>query len=1094
LTVDRVRVVVDLWALLRGRAEVRSVVVSGPRLRVEDSPDFRERLQRLTARLQRLSRGAATARFPFTIEDAALSYRGEPLAAKVDIERLQMTLRWLATDRARLAIRSDAVSVALAGREIREVGIEGELVVASDLVEVARLRVAQGMSSLSFGGVLWSGDPSPTEVTATGALDLAHTASLLGVSGSWKGMLAVQGSLSGERFSREFKGTLAVTEGTLRGLPVSQAKVLVSLTRELLEVVSFSAHADGGSLSGSGSYEPILGRYRLTTQLDHVSLRTLLQLAGRSEKLSGRLTGRVEGRGRGKSVAEFVGQGEVSVNALRLEGNDQSAEVAVRGTVRNGRLFADRFSVRSGGGSLSGRGSVQLATGAIDLTLQASVARLEHDLWPRGIAGLGGRLTASGRVSRRLLDPLFVGQLKGQDLRVGAARLDTVEGSVEASQQRVASRSLRVGIGRTVATMSGEARIPDLELWPGGWRDNLALTVKVDLRGRAEDLGSLLPSSWPPVGGPLSLQLSAKGSPLALSGSGQMEMREVRVGADRWDLLRAVLAFKGKDLTVPTLTLRRRGVTIQAEGRIDLAGRYSVVVAPVALDLATLPGLGERGGKGTAILKARGAGDLSRPELQGEISLSNSVFRGLSLGNGDGTFRLDRGHWQWSLRLASGYEAHGVLPLGLAGPFRAQVAALNADLSPFLSGLQLRFPFTARADGSATFTGELPNLSGLTGEIELTSVRGQARDTPWQSRGGVGLKLESGAIRISSLDLVGPGLSVALRGVIKPGELSEIELAGYAPFPIVEPWVPPVEAVRGRPEVRVTLAGRPGVLAVTGSADLRTVDVKLKEFPVWLSVGRGEVTFTNDRVQFRLVEGAAAGGRLEGQGEARRREGRWAHTVEFNLDRAELAQLYDQWKARARWASGTLSLKGSMTFETGGGLSPLASLGGKVAMSVDGGSISRYPALIRIFGLLTSPAQPTRLPDLTREQMPYRRISGDFVATDGLLESKNLVLDSEVARMSGVGKVSLSDRTLDLNVAVRPLQVLEQGIRRIPLLGRVLPQEQSLGVVYFDVEGPWADPQVTVAPIKTLGQSVVEILLLLLRAPDRLLIPQSEGR
>ena len=148
-------------------------------------------------------------------------------------------------------------------------------------------------------------------------------------------------------------------------------------------------------------------------------------------------------------------------------------------------------------------------------------------------------------------------------------------------------------------------------------------------------------------------------------------------------------------------------------------------------------------------------------------------------------------------------------------------------------------------------------------------------------------------------------------------------------------------------------------------------------------------------------------------------------------------------------------------------------------MIADGGSISRYPA------------QPTLLPDLPRERMPYRRITGDFAATQGVLESKNLVLDSEVARLSGIGKISLPDRTLDLDVALRPLQVLEQGIRRIPLFGRVLPEEQSLGVVYFDVKGPWSDPHVSVAPIKTLGQSVVEILLLLLRAPDRLLIPQT---
>ena len=144
---------------------------------------------------------------------------------------------------------------------------------------------------------------------------------------------------------------------------------------------------------------------------------------------------------------------------------------------------------------------------------------------------------------------------------------------------------------------------------------------------------------------------------------------------------------------------------------------------------------------------------------------------------------------------------------------------------------------------------------------------------------------------------------------------------------------------------------------------------------------------------------------------------------------------------------------------------------------------------MRIFGLLGTPAQPYRLPDLTRERMPYRRISADFDVKDAVMETKNLLLDSEVVRVSGVGKVMLADRSVALDLAVRPLQVLEQGIRKIPLLGRLLPQEQSLVVTYFDMEGPWTDPTISVAPVKSLSETVVDILLLLLKAPGRVISP-----
>ena len=105
------------------------------------------------------------------------------------------------------------------------------------------------------------------------------------------------------------------------------------------------------------------------------------------------------------------------------------------------------------------------------------------------------------------------------------------------------------------------------------------------------------------------------------------------------------------------------------------------------------------------------------------------------------------------------------------------------------------------------------------------------------------------------------------------------------------------------------------------------------------------------------------------------------------------------------------------------------------------------------------------------------------------METQNLLLDSEVVRVSAVGKVKPIEHSVDLDLAVRPLQVLERGVRRIPLLGRILPQEQSLAVTYFKMEGPWVDPTISVAPIKSLSMTVVESLLLLLRAPERVINP-----
>jgi len=374
--------------------------------------------------------------------------------------------------------------------------------------------------------------------------------------------------------------------------------------------------------------------------------------------------------------------------------------------------------------------------------------------------------------------------------------------------------------------------------------------------------------------------------------------------------------------------------------------------------------------------------------------------------------------------------------------------------------------------------------------MELTRLDCRAGPIPCELREPATVAVEVGTLRFAGLELVGPGLSVRLEGSVRPGERTDLRLRGHAPFPLIERWVPPLTDLRGAPDVQVALSGVPGQLKVTGRGELRGVEVRLRALPLWLTVAAGEVSFENDGVRYMVREGAALGGRLEGQGSSVREGTRWRHALELKLDKAQLDTVYNQLQLRSRWASGNLSLQGSLGFETGGDPAPLSTLSGSLSTTIEGGTFSHYPGLVRIFGLLTSPAQPFRLPDLTRERMPYRQITADFKVAGGVMETKNLVLDSEVVRVSGAGTVRLPDQSLELNLAVRPLQVLEGGIRKVPVLRRLLPESQGLAAVYFKLDGPWEAPRTSVAPVKSLSQTVVDLLLFLLRMPDRLVVPQ----
>src|SRR3972149_5009368 len=64
------------------------------------------------------------------------------------------------------------------------------------------------------------------------------------------------------------------------------------------------------------------------------------------------------------------------------------------------------------------------------------------------------------------------------------------------------------------------------------------------LGGRIEDVAAWSPQEWP-VAGPIVFQARLSGTPSAFEGGGQVEVREFRIGGERFEALRAALAFKG---------------------------------------------------------------------------------------------------------------------------------------------------------------------------------------------------------------------------------------------------------------------------------------------------------------------------------------------------------------------------------------------------------------------------------------------------------------------------------------------------------------------------------------------------------------------
>lgn len=784
---------------------------------------------------------------------------------------------------------------------------------------------------------------------------------------------------------------------------------------------------------------------------------------------------------RGRLFWPSPGQAIVAVAtddmAVRLATHDL-AKIRLRAyarLTRNG-VQVEQLSLSKAGSSLTLTGIIRTGAGRPQVALNATGQLNPEALASRfgGVAPWSGHLTVKGQIVGETLGTFKVSLL----VEDGSGRL---VGQTDATVQGDLLTVTRLSLYQDTSRLAVDGTV-DLK--------TMTADLNLDLRGRLEDMvrWSKLDTA---IAGPIVTRVRLTGPASSPNGVGHIEIQQVQLGTEQIAALEATLALQGTELTIPLLTGRYHGIPFKASAAIESGGRYQFAVLPIKIDVASIRTVAERGGRGGLIVSLSGTGQWPERRVEGKLALKNLTFHDVEVGSGQVRFALEENRWRWELAGSRTLHATGVAPLLLKGPLEAEVSATNLNLEPLFQVLsaQLRFPLAARADGRVRLLGTLPELGDITGRIDLTNVQGTAGSTPLRLRQPTRIVLQTDTLRIDSLELTGPGLSVRLAGSLGPGGRIDLSVSGHAPFDIVGPWVPALGDLHGAPRIQLSLVGEPGAVRVTGRAELTRVQVKPKIIPVWISVETGEAVFDNDRVHYIVAEGTSAAGRLKGEGTAQREGGSWHHTLEFNVDHAQLDLINDQLLPERRWVSGTLSTRASLAFQTTPNRTTIPTLQGQFSMRLKGGSLSRYPALVRLIGLLGAPAQPYRLPDLTRERMPYHRINADMTVKDGVMHTTNLLLDSEVLRLTAVGQMTLVDQRVDLDLAVRPLQVLEQGIRRIPLLGRLLPKKQSLAVTYFDMKGPWDNPTLSVAPVESLSHTARNLLQLLLLAPWRVISP-----
>jgi hypothetical protein len=153
-------------------------------------------------------------------------------------------------------------------------------------------------------------------------------------------------------------------------------------------------------------------------------------------------------------------------------------------------------------------------------------------------------------------------------------------------------------------------------------------------------------------------------------------------------------------------------------------------------------------------------------------------------------------------------------------------------------------------------------------------------------------------------------------------------------------------------------------------------------------------------------------------------------------------------------------------------------LNGAFSLRIEDGTIHRLRVLVQILNLLDLSRWFTlRIPDLGKNGIRFRTISGDFHVNQGVFSTENLIVDSDDLRMTGGGKIDLANDQIDFVLAVRPFAGIDTVINYIPLIGRgIAAIKNSFLVASFNIKGPVDEPTITPAPLSTLSEWFLGVL------------------
>ena len=178
----------------------------------------------------------------------------------------------------------------------------------------------------------------------------------------------------------------------------------------------------------------------------------------------------------------------------------------------------------------------------------------------------------------------------------------------------------------------------------------------------------------------------------------------------------------------------------------------------------------------------------------------------------------------------------------------------------------------------------------------------------------------------------------------------------------------------------------------------------------------------------------------------------------------------------------------------------LPTLNGNFRLSVKDGSIKKGTVIPKILTIMNLPTLLQGKVDVEAEGYPFDRQTGTFAIKNGVIVSKDIVLDGPILTMTAAGEHDLVNDHLNGVATVSPLGPYFNLFRQIPLFGMLLDGQEGFKLAMFQINGSFHDPLVELLPLESFQSGLMgfaelafTVLKNTLSLPQKIIFPDANA-